>query len=374
MENCKKTTTTTARKRKHMDPMHTARIQLMYQELNIRGKELLRRWPQYPRSVVYEWVVKPVTDTVPVDRRKFNKGRPRLLTQQDERQILRCIPKLRSSVGHFTSKRIQVESGTTHVCNRTVRNYLNKNKYHYLRSRKNGLLTKLDLKNCLKYCRKAKKINFDTEFWTKQVSFYLDGKGFIYKTNPFDMATAPRAREWRKPNEGLNYGCVAKGSKEGVRNANFMVAICYSKGVVICEQYFGRIDGKKFADIVKRTFSSAFEKSINPRTRRLLMDGCPNQNSKVAKDAIAEAGGIIFKIPARSADLNPIENTFNQVENLLQQQAIDRNITKESFEEFSQRVKDTVMNFDVAKINKVIESMPKRIQEVINARGQRIDY
>ena len=146
-----------------------------------------------------------------------------------------------------------------------------------------SLLTGLDLKKRLKYCRNAKKINMDTEFWTKQVSFYLDGKGLIYKTNPFDMATAPRAREWRKPNEGLNYGCVAKGSKEGVRNANFMVAISHTKGVVLCDQYFGRINGEKFADIVKHSFPSAFEKSINARARRLLMDGCPNQNSKIGR-------------------------------------------------------------------------------------------
>ena len=337
-------------------------------------KELLRRWPQYPRSTIYEWAAKPISKTVPVDNRKFNKGRPSMITKQDERQILRAVIKLRSTVGHFTSKRIQVESGTTHLSNKTIRNCLNKHSYRYLRSRKKGLLTQLDLKKRLKYCRCAKKLKLGTDFWTKNVSFYLDGKGFVYKRNPYDMATAPRAREWRKPNEGLKYGCVAKGAKEGVRNANFMVAISFSKGVVLCEQYFGRITGSKFADIVKRTFPAAFEKSINPTTRRFLMDGCPNQNSKVAKNAIAEVDSIIMKIPARSPDLNPIENTFNQVSELLKIQSVERNIRKETFEEFSQRVKDTLMNFDITLIDKVIQSMPKRIQEVIDARGQRIDY
>jgi len=82
-------------------------------------------------------------------------------------------------------------------------------------------------------------------------------------------------------------------------------------------KYFGRIDGSKFADIVKRTFPSAFDKSVNPDARRFLMDGCPNQNSKIARDAIDQVGGIIMKIPARSPDLNPIKNTFNQVSEML---------------------------------------------------------
>jgi len=41
------------KRHKRMDPMHAVRIQLMYQELNIRGNDLVRRWPQYLRYVIY---------------------------------------------------------------------------------------------------------------------------------------------------------------------------------------------------------------------------------------------------------------------------------------------------------------------------------
>ena len=36
-------------------------------------------------------------------------------------------------LGDFTSKRVQLESGITNVCNKTVRNVLNKGGYRYLR-------------------------------------------------------------------------------------------------------------------------------------------------------------------------------------------------------------------------------------------------
>ena len=50
------------------------------------------------------------------------------------------------------------------------------------------------------------------------ISFYLDGKGFQYKSNSYDQARAPGAREWRKRGEVLKFNCTAKGKKEGSIN------------------------------------------------------------------------------------------------------------------------------------------------------------
>ena len=69
---------------------------------------------------------------------------------------------------------------------------------------------------------------------------------------------------------------------------------------------------------------------------------------------------MIFKIPARSPDLNPIENFFNIVAKDLKKQAVVNNIRKETFEQFSERAKQTMLAFPVEKINKIIETMVKR--------------
>ena len=93
--------------------------------------------------------------------------------------------------------------------------YLNVSGYKYLQSRKKGLLTEADLKAQLKYCRNIKKRNLGQVFWNRGISFYLDGVGFEFKTNPLDQARAPTAHEWRKGNEGLDINCVSRGKKEG---------------------------------------------------------------------------------------------------------------------------------------------------------------
>ena len=48
-----------------------------------------------------------------------------------------------------TSKKMQLETGPTHLSNSTMRGVLNKNGYHYLQTQRKGLLSKGDLE-----CRK----------------------------------------------------------------------------------------------------------------------------------------------------------------------------------------------------------------------------
>ena len=118
---------------------HSAQIRAAYQLSKVRGKNLLRMFPQYSRSLIYKHAKKPLNGEQVFDKRKLNKGRPRKLPVQDERSIIRAVLKLREEVGWFTSKRVQLESGVKHVCNRQIRNVM-KAGYRYLTSRKKGLL------------------------------------------------------------------------------------------------------------------------------------------------------------------------------------------------------------------------------------------
>ena len=93
------------------------------------------------------------------------------------------------------------------------------------------------------------------------------------------------------------------------------------------------------------------------------MNGHPCQNSKVAKKATQNINAIVMAIPPRSPDLNLIENIFGQVSMILENQAVEQNITKDTFSELTAIVKDTLIKFDRKKINKVIDSMLKRLMK-----------
>ena len=169
-------------------------------------------------------------------------------------------------------------------------------------------------RNLLWYCRKAIRMKLDLYSGQPRCIFTLKVKGFnTNRTSRTWQGYLPHTHEWRKGSEGLKYGCALNGSKEGVRKANFMVAMSYDKGIVLCKQYMGPITGGMFADIVREEFPAALNASINAVALHLLKDGCPCQNSKVALDAIEDVNAIVMSIPPRSPDLNPIKNIFGQV-------------------------------------------------------------
>lgn len=105
-----------------------------------------------------------------------------------------------------------------------------------------------------------------------------------------------------------------------------------------------------------------------------LQDNDPRQNSKVARQSWERLGCKMFSIPARSADLNPIESIFNTVRKQMKQDALDRQITRENYQQFCERARNTIMSTSVEYINKTIESMPTRILAVVQKKGGRTKY
>ena len=75
---------------------------------------------------------------------------------------------------------------------------------------------------------------------------------------------------------------------------------------------------------------------------------------------MSAVGARKFTIPARSQDLNPIENVFHNVKRQLQDDALSKRITKETYSQFCTRVKATLLNYSPDIIDRTIESMDKR--------------
>ena len=312
----------------------------------------------------------------PTEEKVFRpRGRARKLTERQERQVIRALFKLRQTEGNFTTKRIMQLAGIseTLVSTKTIHRILHRHGFHYLQARKKGLLTPKDLKERVKFAKRIRR-DYTDALWTDEIAFYLDGTGFAHKRNPFEQARAPRARIWRKKSEGTTAGCVAKGRKEGTggKMVRVIAAISYRKGVIICEPY-EKMDGLHFSEFIAQNFSEMFERA-DRNGRLFLQDGCPCQNASVARTAWLNENAELFKIPARSPDLNPIENLFSQIGRKLRGDALSRKITSESFEEFKARVRDTLLSFPSNQIDKLILSMPDRIDAIIAGKGKRLKY
>ena len=367
--------TATSKKYKKMPLDVSFYLRYLSQDKKETLPELMKRYPQYSRTTIYRHS-KILNGNMDVDSRHKNTGRRPKLTQRDGRKLVNSLLKLRKSVGNCASSEIQREAGIDerHVSNRTVRRCLKKQGYKYTQCRRKGQLFTDDLKKRVQFARKCNKL--PETFWQGGVAFYLDGTGWVHKTDPCKQVRTYRTRMWKKSGESLARECTAKDKKEGSAGkiGKFMAAIAYGKGVIKCHQYEGHVNAQMFADFIEEHFPEMFENSANPKGKLFLQDGDPSQNSALAREAMDLVGCRVFSIPPRSPDLNPIENIFRLIGKQLKREALERNICHETFAHFSERVEKTALNFSPEIIDKTIDSMPRRINAVIKNKGLRTKY
>ena len=199
----------------------------------------------------------------------------------------------------------------------------------------------------------------------------MDGVSFVHKYNPQSGAVSNRARVWRKKEEGLQE--TAKGCKQlaGGRRVHLIVAIAYSKGVILKVPY-EKMNGTFFAAFVREHLNITFAKAGSKTNGRRLfiMDNDPSQRSRAAQMALEDMESEFQEIPPRSPDLNPIENIFHLVKRYLQIEAI----LKESFEEFQSRLLRAFDSIPITTIDKTISGMEKRIDAILSSKGCRTKY
>ena len=187
-------------------------------------------------------------------------------------------------------------------------------------------------------------------------------------------STGPKGRIWRKAGEGVSIGCLARSKKEGT-GVKLIVAISYNKGVICCHPH-KKMTGRFFASFFEENFPHMFELAGKGSQNLFLQDNCPCQNSLLAKGAMRKTNSNLLHIPVRSPDLNNIIawRTCFLLFSKNYRHAIDYQITKESYNQFQERVINTFQAVSIVTINRLIASMPKCICKVIARKGGPIRY
>ena len=76
------------------------------------------------------------------------------------------------------------------------------------------------------------------------------------------------------------------------------------------------------------------------------MDNDPSQVLKLAMSVLREIECELSKIPSPLPDLNPCDSIFHIVKDSLDNEAIEKHINKESFDDFKNRVLRTLRKMD----------------------------
>lgn len=102
--------------------------------------------------------------------------------------------------------------------------------------------------------------------------------------------------------------------------------------------------------IIRNKFPQAFENNWDSSGKWVLTDDCPRQSFKQVLKAYNEVRALPFKIPRRFFVLNPpLKNVFGLFTETLIQQALKDNIVHKTYQEFVERVKNTMLNSSATK-------------------------
>lgn len=205
------------------------------------------------------------------------------------------------------------------------------------------------------------------------IAVYLDCVSFIFKKNPWQAARVSCTKSWLRRSERLRL--TTKGRHEHdskSQTVRFVMGISFGKGCVMCVPY-EELTGTRFAALIRRHLPAAFRKA-GKGGRIVLQDNCPVQNSLPAREAFDALGATRHLIPARSPDLNPIENIFNSCKRAMVMEAIEQRISSETLESFKGRVVRTMKRVADLYADRTIDSMPRRIAQIVGSLGERAAY
>lgn len=293
------------------------------------------------------------------ENRLENKGRQapnKIFTDADERYIVRKIkvnprlsaPKLASEV--------KMDLGVE-CCDETIRRVLRAHDLNGRVARKKPFISP---KNKLARLNFAKAhVSMTHDFW-KTVIFADESKFNIFGSDG-------NAYVWRKPNTELKPENLKATVKHG--GGSVMVWACMSAAgpgkLVFIES---TMDKLVYLQILKTNLLQSAEALGIKTNFRYYQDNDPKHKAAIVQSWLIYNCPHLMNPPAQSPDLNVIENLWSILENNIRKYHIsNKNDLKEALtREWAKISPETTQ--------KLVESMPKRLNGVINNKGYHSKY
>ena len=175
---------------------------------------------------------------------------------------------------------------------------------------------------------------------------------------------------WKRSGEGLSDRLVDGTLKFG--GGSLMMWGCMTwEGVGFASKIDGRMDGDLYLQILKDELKQTLEYyGFNPPDTIFQQDNDPKHTCKKVKEWLEEQEFDTMGWPAQSPDLNPIEHLWGWLKRRLAEYENPPNGIHELWE----RVQMEWERIPVEECQKLIESMPRRVQAVLKAKGGYTKY
>ena len=294
------------------------------------------------------------------DKENHPGGHPSKLSPYDKQSIIHQISsgKLENAVQatQFINSII-----STSVTPQTVRNVLKEAGFRSATKKKVPMLKGSHRQQHLKFAQYHE--NWTLEDWkrvlwtdeTKINRIGSDGKVYV----------------WKQQGEPVSDRTTTPTVKHGGGN-NLMVWGCMGwNGVGKLIEVQGNMDAVQYCEILEEGVEESIESLEMAKDKWYFQqDNDPKHTSKKADQWFSDNNIIPMKWPAQSPDLNPIEHLWQHLKAKLQQY----DIPPKGVHELWDRVAKEWTEIPPETCQKLIESMPRKIQAVLKAKGGHTKY
>lgn len=215
---------------------------------------------------------------------------------------------------------------------------------------------------------KEQRVGFALQYLQEGLEFWRNVVFTDEKT--FQSCYNGRVRVYRPRNSRFEekYTQTVKASgRFSVNVWGYMTA----RGIGLCHRINGRFTGEVYIDILQNVMLPSVSNIFPNRNFIYQQDNCPVHTARRVADWMRENDINLLHWPSRSPDVNPIENvwghivkTMNKANDFRPQNAYD----------LWNKIEEIWNNYNAHHIQKLIASMPKRLELIINKNGGGIKY
>jgi len=279
-------------------------------------------------------------------------GRKRATTPRDDAMIVRIAKK----EPKITSRSI-VEMTNLPICDRTVRRRL----------RENGLKNTFAAKRpFISLTNKRKRLNFAKKFINNPLNYW---KTVLWSDeSKFEIfGRKRRSRVWRKSDEAFKEANIQSTIKYG--GGSVMLWGCFSwHGVGNLAKVEGIMNAEGYIEILNENLEESLLKLGLEENFIFQQDNDPKHKAKLTCAFLKASRIKLLEWPPQSPDLNPIENLWNYLDGKVNK----TNVTNK--ENYYLELQKAWEQLDPDYLKNLVESMPRRLQAVIKAKGSNTKY
>ncbi len=284
-------------------------------------------------------------------------GRPRLTTRRDDRQLLNLCRRNRK-MPTSRLRRLWRRHHGINVSRSTVNRRLLQHGYRARRLTKCPRLAVRHRVARLRWAREHRRLH--PGHW-RHVVFTDESRYILDRTDG-------RQRVRRLPGENLRDDCIHETTQGGGGSVMIWAGIHY-EGKTPLVVPDGNVNAVVYRDIL--------EYHCLPHARRVyghnfrLQDDNARPHRAAAVREFLEAEGVEqLPWPACSPDMNPIEHAWDALGRAIN----DRDVIPQTLQELADALREEWDAMPVDVVNKLVDSMPRRLDALIRARGGHTRY